>query len=76
MFQIKNLERLISRLEERVKTRESNIEVMVNRLETYFTVYTTTIKTLQTVMKEAESFEVIGGDVETIRSQKQTFKVC
>lgn len=49
---------------------------MFNRLETYFSVYTTTIKTLQTVMKEEASFEVIGGDVETIRSQKQTFKVC
>ena len=34
------------------------------------------MKTLQSVMKEEESFEVIGGDVETIRSQKQAFKVC
>lgn len=48
---------------------------MVNRLESYISAYTSTMKTLQSVMKEEESFEVTLGDVETIRSQKEAFKV-
>lgn len=67
--------RQLVRLEERAKTRDSNLENMLQRLEKFYQDFNEISGELNDTAREEHSFKPISGEVDTIRSQQDQFKV-
>ncbi|KAG8192780.1 hypothetical protein JTE90_019099 [Oedothorax gibbosus] len=72
--QLDSLHRQLIRLEERAKTRDTNLEAMLGRLEKFYEDYNHIARDLDDTVDEERSFRTIGGEVEAIRSQQEEFK--
>ncbi|KAF8783432.1 Dystonin like protein [Argiope bruennichi] len=72
--QLDSLHRQLIRLEERAKTRDSNLDAMFNRLEKFYDDYNHINRELDETVDEEHSFKTVGGEVDAIRSQQEEFK--
>lgn len=69
------MSRQITRLEEHINEREITIQTMITRIGNFYSMYSDTEKKVKSLLKKEEAFDVVVGDVETIRNQQQKFKV-
>ena len=72
--QVESLKRQLAKLEERGKSRESDLDAMLLKLEKFYDDYDGVMGDIEHVSREERGFKPIGGDVETIRMQQKEFK--
>jgi dystonin len=73
--QIEGLRKQVTRLEDRTKQRENDLEKTLVRLEAFYDLYQTTDGDIDDLIEQERSFgKIVGGDVESIRAQQAQFK--
>ncbi|XP_022239565.1 microtubule-actin cross-linking factor 1-like isoform X12 [Limulus polyphemus] len=70
-----NLRQQFSRIEERAKVRYTILESSLAQLERFYEDYGDTMTELDKAIKEEKNFKIISGEVETIRSLQEEFKI-
>ena len=69
-----NISRQVDKLEQRGKSREKDIDVMIGKVQAFNDQYGGLMNDIQGVLQEEKSLGAIGGDTATIKQQQEEFK--
>ncbi|XP_076320048.1 microtubule-actin cross-linking factor 1, isoforms 1/2/3/4/5-like isoform X3 [Tachypleus tridentatus] len=72
---LENIRQQFSRTEEQAKVRYTILESSLAQLERFYEDYSDTMTELDKAIKEEKNFKIISGEVETIRSLQEEFKI-
>uniref|UniRef100_T1IVF3 Dystonin n=1 Tax=Strigamia maritima TaxID=126957 RepID=T1IVF3_STRMM len=73
--QLESLRRQLGRIEDRAQSREKDLDGMMTKLSNFYEDYDMVTGEIEGGVNEEKSFKPIGGDIDTVKAQKEEFKL-